>query len=101
MSSPGIESMVTSAIDKYLPITPQKCSLFSCTPGQIWLALAILATIGSANAGWAILIGTIIWQVVLSILAMWMCRACHNNWIWMLPVALSFVPMIFALSRRH
>lgn len=80
-------------LDRFLPASGQKCELFSCTPGKVWLALAVLSLVGSASFGWQSFLKTIVWEIIVGWGIAWLCRGCSYEWLWLILVVFAGIPL--------
>jgi len=80
-------------LDHFLPSNGKKCELFECTPGKIWLVLALLSIIGSATVGWQSFLVTVIWEIIAGWGIAWLCRGCGMGWIWAILIIFTGIPL--------
>jgi formate hydrogenlyase subunit 3/multisubunit Na+/H+ antiporter MnhD subunit len=80
-------------LDKMLPPGSQKCALFDCTAGKVFAALAVLSILGSVTS-WNNFVSTVMWEVVIGLVVMWLCRSCRNRWAWTAVIIASGAPLL-------
>jgi len=82
------------AADKFLPAATEKCGLTSCTPGKVYLVLAILGILTSMTS-WGTFVSSVVWEVVIGALIIWLCRSCRNKFVWAIVVLSAALPLLF------
>ena len=92
-----VESL-ENQLDRFLPKTSEKCGLFACTPGKIWLVLALLSVVGSVNYGWKAFLTTVFWEVIIGWGVAWLCRGCSYGWLWAFLIIFAGIPLAFAAA---
>jgi hypothetical protein len=92
-TTPSFVDRFETHLDRFLPSKGEKCSLFKCTPGKVWLVLAVLSLMGSVNMGWRGFLSTLIWEIIIGWGISWLCRGCHYGWLWTLLVIFAGIPL--------
>lgn len=94
-SSPSYVNRFEGYLDKFLPAQDQKCELFKCVPGWIWLVGAGLSIAASASQGWSTLLKTVVWEVIVGWGVAWLCRGCHTRILWFFLLIGTVLPLLF------
>lgn len=85
-------------LDRFLPPAGQKCALFDCVPGWLWLIGAGITVVASASLGWAAVLKTVLWQAVVGFGVAWLCRGCHTRWLWFLLILGIVMPIVVVVG---
>jgi energy-coupling factor transporter transmembrane protein EcfT len=86
-----------SLLNKIIPINPS-CPLAECTAVKAYAIVALLSIATSALRSWSSFVGTIVFEALLGLLVLWLCRNCHKKWAWALVVVTSLVPILLFIA---
>ena len=93
-TSPSYVDKVESGLDKFLSSSGKKCKLVDCTPGKIWLVIAAISLLLSAQQGAKAFAGTFAWEVMIGFAVSWLCRSCGYGWLWTMLVLMAAIPAL-------
>lgn len=86
-----------SFIDSLLPTSGDKCALLDCTAGKLFVMVATVGVLGSVGS-WGNFAAAIVYEGILGLIIMRMCRGCHARWPWVLLLLAAALPAIIAVS---
>lgn len=88
-----------SFIDALLPISSssEKCALLDCTAGKLYVMFAVVGVLGSVGS-WGNFVAALVYEAILGLIIMRMCRGCHSRWPWVLLVLAAALPVILVVS---
>jgi hypothetical protein len=97
-AAPSYVNRFEGYLDRFLPAQDQKCDLFKCVPGWIWLVGAGLSIVASANLGLSALLKTIVWEAIVGWGVAWLCRGCHTRWLWFFLLIGTVLPILLIIG---
>ena len=86
-----------SLIDSILPTKGEKCALLDCTAGKLFVMVAVVGILGSIGS-WGNFMAAIVYEAIIGIMMLRMCRGCHARWPWVLLLLAAALPIIITIS---
>jgi hypothetical protein len=86
-----------SFIDSLLPTKGEKCALLDCTAGKLYAMVAIVGILGSVGS-WGNFVAAVVYEAIIGVLILRMCRGCHSRWPWVLLLLAATLPIIITIS---
>ena len=84
-------------IDGMLPVAGEKCGLMDCTAGKLFAMVAVIGILGSVSS-WKHFIGAVLFEAIIGVFILRLCRGCHTRWPWVLLLLAAALPIIIAIS---
>jgi hypothetical protein len=80
-------------LGQIIPKNPQ-CPLADCTAVKVWIVIALISIASAAVQSWSSFVGTLVFEALLGLLVLWLCRNCHRKWAWAAVLITSLTPIL-------
>lgn len=84
-------------LGKIIPKNPN-CPLMECTAVKVWVVIALISIASSAIQSWSSFVGTLIFEALLGLLVLWLCRNCYRKWAWAAVLITSLTPILLFIA---
>jgi hypothetical protein len=79
------------------------CTVYNftnCEPGKLFLAVAGMSLAATASRSWQWFVNTLVYEAVIAVAVLFMCRHCINRYMWAFVILVALVPTSISIIKK-